>query len=207
MIEIYLCRHGQSVANAAGMLAGHIDSPLTDVGKQQAEELGHLANAAGLSFDHVYSSPLRRAKQTALVVAKMTGSPPPDTMPELIERDFGILTGKSYKDIPKLATEVLGGEKINYFLAVEGSETFPQALKRAQKVLKIIHTHHKNGKILLATHGDIGIMIFAAFHKTPWKDALSHFEFGNSDLLLLKEDFYHKPHVFVIDQRGIKQKD
>lgn len=206
MLEIYLCRHGQSVANANGKLAGHTDSPLSAVGIQQAREVANQAKLAGLRFDRVYSSPLKRAWKTAQIIAKTTSSPAPEIMRDLIERDFGVLTGKSYSDIPKLAPEMLGTDEIGYFLKAPGSESYPKVLKRAQEVLSEIHRNHKDGKVLLVAHGDIGIMLFAAFHKTAWKEALAHFHFGNSDLLLLKEDSYHKPHIFVIDQRGLKEK-
>jgi len=49
-------------------------------------------------------------------------------------------------------------------------------------------------------------MIYSAFHKTSWQDALRNFHFGNSELLLLKEGAHHSPHVFSIDQRGLKEK-
>jgi broad specificity phosphatase PhoE len=203
MVEIYLCRHGQSRANAEGMLAGHIDSPLNKAGRQQAQELGKLAKSAGLRFDHIYTSPLGRAKETASIIAKTTGSPPPKVMDNLIERNFGILTGRPYTDIPKLATKLLEADKIGYFLDGEGVETFPQCLRRAQLVLDLVKQEHPSGKVLLATHGDFGMMLFAAFHKKPWRDTLKHFHFGNSELLLLKEDSHHQPHVFKIDQRGV----
>lgn len=205
MVEIYLCRHGQSRANADGILAGHLDSPLTDIGKKQAQELGGLAKKAELSFDYVYTSPLQRAKQTAKIIAEITDSPEPEVMSELIERDFGILTGKPYLDIPKYSKNILGTSEIGYFLDGKGVETFPEVLKRAQDVLKKVQTMHKGGKVLLVVHGDLGMMLFAAFHNTPWKRALAHFHFGNSELLLLKEDMHHSPHVFEIDQRGIKE--
>ncbi len=205
MIEIYLCRHGQSQANADGILAGHLDSPLNEVGKQQAQELAQLAKGAKLKFDHVYCSPLSRARDTAIIIAEQTGSPEPEVMPQLIERDFGILTGKNYQEIPKLATALLEAEKIGYFTEAESAESFPDTLQRAKKVLNEIRSRHKNGKLLLVAHGDIGMMLFAAFHNTPWRDALLHFHFGNSELLLLHEDSKHKPHVFEIDQRGIHE--
>jgi uncharacterized phosphatase len=206
MIEIYLCRHGQSVANAEGTLAGHLDSPLNETGREQAKELGELAKKSGLKFDHVYTSPLSRARETAEIIARITTSPLPKDMDELIERDFGILTGKRYSEIDDYATEFLKTDEVYYFTEVKDSETFPVALKRAQGVLDFIRTKHSDGRILLVAHGDIGIMLFAAYHNTPWKEALAHFHFGNSELLLLKEDLHHKPHVFEIDQRGIQEK-
>ena len=207
MVNIYLCRHGQSTANSQGVLAGHTDSPLNEVGRQQAKELARLAKGANLSFDHIYTSPLSRALETAEIIAKITKSPAPEVMEDLIEREFGILTGRHYSEIEKFSTNILRTGDIFYFLDGEGVETFPETLKRAQMTLHKIHQKHIAGNILLVAHGDIGMMLFAAFHKTPWKEALTHFHFGNSELLLLKEDLHHKPHVFEIDQRGIKETD
>jgi uncharacterized phosphatase len=206
MVEIYLARHGQSRANAEGIIAGHIDSPLNEIGRQQARELVELINKAGLKFDYIYVSPLIRAKETAQIISEGTGSPDPVVMNELIERDFGILTGKTYEDIPRLATELLEADKIGYFLEGEGVETFPKALERAEGVLEKVKSLHKTGNVLLVAHGDIGMMLFSAFHKTPWRETLLHFHFGNSELLHLHEDAKHKPHVFEIDQRGIVEK-
>jgi uncharacterized phosphatase len=203
MVEIYLCRHGQSAANAAGMMAGHIDSPLNEIGREQARELASLAKKAELHFDHVYSSPLIRAKETAKIIAEATASPHPEVMEELIERDFGILSGKHYSEIKKYSKDVFETDDLIYFLDGKGVEKFPDALMRADSALNKVHMRHKEGNVLLVAHGDIGMMIFAAFHKTPWKEALSHFHFGNSELLHLHEDSKHKPHVFEIDQRGV----
>lgn len=180
-----------------------MDSPLNNIGREQAGELGDLSRNAGLKFDHIYTSPLRRAKETARIISYKTHSPEPVVLNKLIERDFGILTGKRFTDMLKFTTELLEPGKPGYFLNGEGVETFPECLKRAESVLGFVEKNHSSGKVLLATHGDFGLMLFAAFHKQPWRNTLLHFHFGNSELLLLKEDSHHQPHVFKIDQRGI----
>jgi len=204
MIDVYLCRHGQNEDNAAGILNGHRDLPLTNVGREQAEELGELAKQSKLKFDHIYSSPLIRAVETAEIIARITKSPSPEILPELIERDLGDLTGRPYSDILKVSKTVIQTENVNYFLDI--GESFPNTLARANRVLKKIQASHKSGKVLLVTHGDIGKMIYSAFHKTSWQDSLRNFHFGNSELLLLKEGAHHNPHVFSIDQRGLQEK-
>jgi broad specificity phosphatase PhoE len=204
MLELYLCRHGQNEDNAAGILNGHRDLPLTQVGREQAKELGTLAKQNGLSFDHVYTSPLIRAKETADIISTMTSSPEPEIIPELIERDLGSLTGHPYSDILKISKSVIQTDNVNYFLDI--GESFADTLLRAKKVLEGVESKHESGKVLLVTHGDIGKMIYSAFHKTSWQDALRNFHFGNSELLLLKEGAHHTPHVFSIDQRGLKEK-
>jgi len=204
VVEIYLVRHGQNVDNANGTLNGHRDLPLTAVGLEQAREVAQLAKDNDLVFDYIYTSPLIRAKQTAEVIAEYTGSPKPEIINELIERDLGALTGRPHSDITKLSKELIQTADVNYFLDI--GESFPDTLKRAQKALDKVGARHKSGKVLLVTHGDIGKMIFAAFHHEDWREVLKHFHLGNSELLILHEDSRHQPHVFSIDQRGLKEK-
>ena len=64
---VYFIRHGQSEANLANTIAGsQIDSPLTDLGKQQAMETA--AKVSEVAFDLAVSSPLSRAKDTACII-------------------------------------------------------------------------------------------------------------------------------------------
>lgn len=64
-MNIYLTRHGQDEDNAANILNGHRDMPLTAKGIEQAEELAAKIQAKNLRFEHVFTSPLIRARQTA----------------------------------------------------------------------------------------------------------------------------------------------
>jgi glucosyl-3-phosphoglycerate phosphatase len=68
MSVIYLARHGRTALNAAGALRGHIDVPLDEVGKLEAEALGEALAAQAIT--RVVSSPLRRALETAGAVAR-----------------------------------------------------------------------------------------------------------------------------------------
>lgn len=189
MLKIYIARHGQDKDNANGILNGRRDMPLTRNGIEQAQYLADEIKQAGISFDHIYTSPLVRAHKTAEIVTENTGSQSPEVMEELIERDFGIMTGLEKERIEELcAPDVMRTETITYFLSPEGAETFPDLIKRAKKLLNAIQTKHTDGNVLLVTHGDIGEMIYAAYYGLEWKDILTAFHFGNSDLLLLSKD-------------------
>jgi broad specificity phosphatase PhoE len=72
-VRLYLIRHGQSASNQAreeGRL-GMYDPPLTEVGYAQAERVGEKMAAYGV--DAIYASPLQRAYNTAVPIAKRTG--------------------------------------------------------------------------------------------------------------------------------------
>ncbi len=68
MTDLYFIRHGQSEANLSESFAGATDSPLTPLGKKQAEATATFFE--DVKADKVYASPLQRAYNTGLAVAK-----------------------------------------------------------------------------------------------------------------------------------------
>src|SRR3954452_11777953 len=72
MARLLLVRHGQSEWNAVGRWQGQADPPLTELGRAQARA---AARAIG-ELDAVFSSDLRRARETAEVIAECIGVGP-----------------------------------------------------------------------------------------------------------------------------------
>lgn len=204
MLKIYLARHGQNEDNANGILNGHRDLPLTDTGVAQATEVANKIKDAGLVFDVVLSSPLSRAFKTAEIISSVNEFPKPEIMNELIERDFGSMTGIEQSRVEELcAPDIIKTETVIYFLSPEGAETFPDLLERAGTLLEKITNKYTDGSILLVTHGDFGKMIYAQYYHLDWEDVLTMFHFGNSDLLLLSPDSdAGEAHVFTILQHN-----
>ena len=202
MLRIYLARHGQDKDNAAGILNGRRNELLTELGWEQARTLAREIKDAHLTFDAVYTSPLQRAEATARIVTDALGVAPPIVMPNLIERNFGIMTGKLVKDIAALcAPNIIQADIITYFLSPKGAETFPDLIERGKKVIEEVQHRHKDGNILLVGHGDMGKMIYAAYYHLDWRSVLTMFHFGNSELLLLSEDSpSDAAHVFTFKQ-------
>ena len=188
MTMIYLARHGQDLDNAAGILNGRRDQPLSILGKDQARQLAEKILNTGIRFEKIYSSPLLRAHETAQIISTRLEMGHPEKMELLIERDFGMMSGVPAREITARCTpDILKTETITYFLSPEGAETFPQLIGRAKILLKIMLGKHQNQSILLVTHGDFGKMLYAAFYGLEWQEVLSAFHFGNSELLLLKK--------------------
>jgi alpha-ribazole phosphatase len=76
MALITLIRHGESIWNGERRIQGHQDPPLSERGRQQAELLvRHLPPFVPRQAAAVYSSPLRRAAETAQRVAAALGAP------------------------------------------------------------------------------------------------------------------------------------
>jgi probable phosphoglycerate mutase len=89
--EIVVVRHGQTDANARGLLLGRLDVDLDDVGRAQAEA---VAAAVGPP-DLVLSSPLARARQTAAAFGQEV-----EVVPDWIELDYGEWDGRPAGDVP-----------------------------------------------------------------------------------------------------------
>ena len=71
---IWLARHGETDANAEGRVQGSIDAPLNARGREQARELAR--EAATLGIEALYTSQLRRARETAEIVGAELGLEP-----------------------------------------------------------------------------------------------------------------------------------
>src|SRR5690348_5687009 len=71
MTHLYLIRHGRTAWNNQDRLQGWADEPLDAVGQAQAAALA--AWLRPVAIDAIYSSPLRRARETAEIVAQPHG--------------------------------------------------------------------------------------------------------------------------------------
>ncbi|KAK7201829.1 phosphoglycerate mutase protein [Novymonas esmeraldas] len=185
MALIHVCRHGQDMDNVRGILNGHRDEPLSDLGRSQAADVASTIKASGVRYAAIYSSPLQRAFETATTIGAAVGVPV-QVRADLIERDFGVLSGRPYADIAKYAGDkVLQGDRILYFLDVEGCETFDKCYARAEGVLADVNARHAGEYVLLVCHGDIGKMLQAAHAKVEWVEGLRLPYFANTEVVKL----------------------
>ena len=156
LARAFLARHGQSEGNAQGIMTGSCESPLTELGKQQAAELGRQMAEKGIT--RILVSPLPRARQTAEIARQHMGAAaadiPIETVEDLHEIDVADeLIGKSIADI-------LEGQPDSWERCFAGvskhpnTETFQQLLARAQRVHHIIREHMQRGdRPLVISHG------------------------------------------------------
>ena len=64
--KLYIIRHGQTEMNQRQVLQGRSDLPLNAAGEAQARQAAERLK--GVRFDHVFTSPLQRAVQTARIL-------------------------------------------------------------------------------------------------------------------------------------------
>lgn len=98
-LKIYLFRHGQTTYNRDKIFTGHIDSRLTNLGIEQAKNVGNkLKNK---KFQLAIKSSLSRSRDTLKEVLKYHPNCKVITDDRIIERDYGNLSGKTHNSIIK----------------------------------------------------------------------------------------------------------
>ena len=70
-MDIYLLRHGETDWNKKQLLQGHTDIPLNERGRAQVEDTVRRLRALDMRMDAVVSSPLKRARETAEIAARI----------------------------------------------------------------------------------------------------------------------------------------
>ena len=137
---IYLMRHGETTWNRVGRQQGHNDSPLTETGIEQAQAAGRLLQRAIPDIHNVCveTSPLGRARQTALIVGEILGLDPNVILvaPLLIEHHLGNWQGLTHAEIDARypgALQARGEHKWDY--VVPGGESYALVAERAKQWL------------------------------------------------------------------------
>ncbi len=149
-MKIYFMRHGETDWNNEKKFQGRIDIPLNEDGKAVARLT--QKGMSEIAFDVAFTSPLRRAKETAEIVL---GDKEISIIEEerLIEVSFGILEGEIMdREVENIYNFFLRPEK---YTAPEGGETLQEAMERAKKFLSELFQNEKyqNSTVLIATHG------------------------------------------------------
>ncbi len=145
---IYVIRHGQTDANADGVIQGWSDIKLNDNGR----ELAHLTGQAlkGISFDVCISSPLVRAVETAQIVLDEIGCDIPIETDERIKEinvgDFE-LKSKELPELKSLFDDPFGCPRF------PNGEDVRMVMGRTQEFLKEIIERDDGRTYLVSTHG------------------------------------------------------
>ena len=169
---IYLTRHGQTEWNRQGRLQGHRDSPLTNLGRQQAEWLKE--RLAGEPLEAIYSSISRRALETASILRgeRTTAIQP---LEELREINLGIWEGMETEqiavDYPVAYAQFFAEPELYVPPTCPGSgtntssgESYRQLQERALPVIERILAAHPGQRVLVVTHR-ITLKVIMAYYQ------------------------------------------
>jgi broad specificity phosphatase PhoE len=147
MVRIVLCRHGQTDENREGILQGRMDTSLNDKGVQEASELAKRLEDE--EFDHIYTSSLKRAQQTAAKVAERHDEDP-EPIESVQEIDLGELQGR---DVEEWHKRILEEEESLHNWKPENGESMQEVESRTRKALEKFSEKHRGEQILVVAHG------------------------------------------------------
>lgn len=150
MLEIILTRHGETDWNAGEVFRGRADIDLNQAGIRQAELLGEYL--ARDRIDFVYSSPLKRAVNTAEAIAARHQLEV-NTVSNLIDFDFGEWQGMTLNEVKEKYTELYRDwEETPEQVRVPGGECLEEVRARAMSFVEDAVMRCGEGRIALVTH-------------------------------------------------------
>jgi 2,3-bisphosphoglycerate-dependent phosphoglycerate mutase len=163
-LHLTLLRHGRSRADDENVHEGRYDSPLTAVGRAQAEALAAYWAGKPPKFDRAYCSTLARAFETARILTDALGVPltPSDL---LREWDNGPLAGLGREEAARRFPIPTFRHDLEPF-TLEGGES--QAAIRARALLALEHLWTGGGeRILVVSHGGFLNSMLRELLQTP----------------------------------------
>lgn len=150
-LKVVLVRHGETDWNRERRYQGWQDTPLSEAGRAQAEAAARLLAAERLAA--VWSSPLRRARETAGAIAT------PQGVTVRLEEAFremrfgqweGLTTDEVRGRFPTLYRAWLETPQL---VALPGAETLAEVRERALRGLAGLRAAHEGQTVCLVTHG------------------------------------------------------
>jgi probable phosphoglycerate mutase len=144
-----ILRHGETPLSVEKRFSGRGDAALTQRGVAQAEAAA--ARVAAIGLDAVVSSPLRRTRQTAEIVASRAGV-------EVVvddgfaETDFGEWEGETFGEISKRSPEQIRAWLADPNLAPPGGESVSDTAKRVRDARQRTIDAYPDAKVLVVTH-------------------------------------------------------
>lgn len=182
--RICVARHGETDWNTAGILQGWLDVPMNERGRQQSRELADALS--GHRFACVYSSPLRRALETAEIIAERWGLPAPLCHDGLKERHFGVIQGIPKAELAELNPALL--EKIlkrNPACRFEQGESMDEVATRVLEAIMAIGEANPGARVLAITHGWVMDVVARQVNGLP-RSAILHAKPRNGECLWLE---------------------
>jgi len=166
-MKIFMVRHGETDYNVAKRIQGQeIDQSLNARGRKQAEERAEAMSAT--TFDVMFSSPLKRARETAEIIAAKLNLPVL-YRDELKERSFGSLGGKKFEEVnASIGTDwnQLTSEKDAEYLRMYKREPTEDFKKRLLAFTEEVKRSYPDKKVLIVAHAGLIRLAHLLFRET-----------------------------------------
>ena len=157
----YFVRHGQTDWNLEHRIQGTVDIELNDAGVQQAVDMREKLSSH--TFAAIFTSPFKRAAQTAEIITEAHADTPLIESPELAERNFGRFEGEH--NSPE--GDYYGVWNHNRDVDTQGGESLKDLETRVYPFLDRIRKEYEGKDILLVAHGGIGLIVRQYYKGKP----------------------------------------
>ena len=148
MTTLILVRHGETDWNAQDRWQGHSDTALNEVGREQARRLTDELEPV----DALYSSDLRRARDTAEIIAERLHLEI-RLDPRLRERGFGSWEGLTTEEIESSFPEEQARWRAGIGAGPHDAEPFEAFAARVGSFVDDVVSLHPGDEVLVVTHG------------------------------------------------------
>ena len=183
---LYIVRHCQSAGNQGGRFQGQFDGPVNEMGEKQLELLSLRFRNERL--DAVYSSPLKRAYQTAQAINRFHGLPI-QTLDGLLEIDVGEMENKLLSDIAVKYPEVAKNwDSAPDLCRFPGGETMVQVYRRINCAIDQIVAENPGKTVAVATHGGVIRNLYARVQYGSIEGLRKSAVFGNTSVSILEAE-------------------
>lgn len=165
MTRFTFIRHGETDLNVRGCFQGRIDVPLNARGLAQAERLAD--RLAATPADHLYSSDLLRARQTAAPLERAWGMAARPA-PELREQGFGVVEGLTLAAVQAEHADLWQAwlaHQADY--ALPGGESGRQFFTRVTSAVQALAAAHPGQHVVVVSHGGVLDMLWRSAHRLP----------------------------------------
>ncbi len=142
--HFYMIRHGETEANAAKMMAGSLDSPLTQKGRDQARAVQIIVRKLDVKPIAIMHSNLSRARETAAIINEALNLPMHED-PDIAEHFCGEWEGKPYEQCRSM---------LDGWDTPPGGESFDDFCTRIRRSKTNALTKH-SGPVLIVSHGGV----------------------------------------------------
>jgi broad specificity phosphatase PhoE len=174
--RLLLVRHCQSEANADGRLEGRGDSPLSEIGREQARRVAAFVASRDIGAATLIASPLSRARATAAEIAALCGWTPRHD-PRIRECECGWMEDMSYADV---RTHMVENQLTVLDHDVHGGESLDALAERCWEALSEVLAVTE-GPLVAVSHGfAIHALVERRFGQT-----LAMTQIGNGDVIEL----------------------
>jgi broad specificity phosphatase PhoE len=171
-MKIIAIRHGQTDRNAAGRIQGRTGIPLNEKGREQARKTAEFLR--NHNIDIVVSSTLKRAVETAEIIAEQLKIIEIIADERLCERNFGDYDGVPIKDV-----DIVSLRNYTANVSISNGETIREVYIRVSEYLDVLLEKYKGKNILLVLHGHVIRAVLWYFNGLPKTDEDSTFEIDN----------------------------